>query len=236
MSEHLVAHLLLSLDERRQPLAVALPELSALRADPAATLARGPLVIASAPFLGSVILVAIVLDILFFCLSASLVSAIWDALGIRELLGQAQVIVLFGTVVFLFSISLVLGLLLALYLLRGQQIVLRRSGVEFTGRRAIVFCPWTIFLTSREVEQRHAKSILIPVVAERIPEVELRRRDGNIVVGTEVATSIIRFNRRGQLVLANRFAAEGTEIGRLLIDVACMLAGNETCPDRPGLR
>jgi hypothetical protein len=142
------------------------------------------------------------------CLAACAVSGNWHderlLLGIGLLLGA----------------SVWLGWSLRL---RGHSLLLRPDGVEVRHRETTIWCPWALFNADGAPVVPEGDNprvaVILPVSAEAIPFVELRRHESPVAHGAQIKEPYFRFTAPDQLVLAARYEVAASDLGVLLLQL-----------------
>jgi hypothetical protein len=107
--------------------------------------------------------------------------------------------------------------------LRGHSLVLRPDGVEIRYRDSVVWCPWSLFnadgapLVPEGDNPRAA--LLLPVAAEAVPFVELRRNEAPVAHGSRIKVPQLHFTSPDQLVLTARYEIAAADLGTLLLQL-----------------
>src|SRR5262249_54941951 len=105
--------------------------------------------------------------------------------------------------------------------LRGHALVLTAEGVEVAYRGATVWAPWALFNVDGGPFVPEADSpragLTLPVSAEAVPFVELRRDGVVVACGAQVGGPQWRFTPFGEVVLPARYEARAGELGEVLL-------------------
>ena len=194
----------MSLLPRGRSLRNFLPDLDDLLYNPAEYLAIGPLVFGPRRMYGIAALFAvpgIVLVGAFFLVKR---DPELIALGIGLLLGSS---IWFG-----WSVTS-----------RGHQVSLQKDGVEFRYFESSVWCPWALFNAAGAPHVPELDSpqvaVILPVAAEAIPFVELRRAESVVAHGAAVRSPQFRFLGKEEIVLTGRYEVASNDVGQLLLQI-----------------
>jgi hypothetical protein len=188
-----------------QPLSRFLPDLADLLDDPRAFLAQEPVTIGPRQMYGLAFLFGFAGGA--FLLSGAIVGP-GDgerlALGIGLLLGA----------------SVWLGWSL---MMRGHSLVLHPEGVEVKYRDTVVWCPWAIFNVPGHAFVPDADSprvgLTLPVAAEAVPFVELRREDTPVAHGARIQARQWQLISADTVVLPARYEVMAGELGELMLEL-----------------
>ena len=128
------------------------------------------------------------------------------------------------------GIGLALGALVWLawsLMMRGHELMLLTDGVEFRYRDTVVWCPWALFNSGGVPFVPDADNprtgLTLPVDAEMIPFVVLRRDEAPVAHGVEVKARQFRFTGANEVVLPARYEVKATELGLLLMQIGARL-------------
>ena len=105
--------------------------------------------------------------------------------------------------------------------MRGHSLILHPDGVEVNYRETTVWVPWALFNVDGHAFVPDGDSprvgVTLPVAAEAIPFVELRREGTPIAHGVEVKAVQWQFVGRDSVVLPARYEVRAGELGELLL-------------------
>jgi hypothetical protein len=108
-------------------------------------------------------------------------------------------------------------------MLRGNELVLHPEGVEVKYRDTAVWCPWALFNSEGQAYVPEADSPLVgltlPIVAEAVPYVELRRHETPIAYGGQVKCRQLAFSSAHEVVLPARYEVKAKDLGDLLLQL-----------------
>jgi hypothetical protein len=186
-----------------QPLQQYLPDLDDFLYDPAGYLGAAPVTIGPRKMYG--------LAALFGLPGAALV--LW---GVTR--GQVEGEALVLGIGLLLGASVWLGWSL---LMRGHALVLHPNGVELKYRDTSVWCPWALFNVEGEPFVPDSDSpragLTLPVSAEAVPFVELRRNEAPVAFGAQVKGPQFQFTSPQEIVLPARYEVMARDLGALLL-------------------
>ncbi len=186
-----------------QSLTRFLPDLEELLHDPRAYLAQGPVTIGARQMYGLAFLFG-------FGGAAFLLSCVITGQGDGERLALGVGLLLGASVWLGWSLTM-----------RGHSLVLRPEGVELKYRDTTVWCPWAVFNVDGHAFVPDADSprvgLTLPVAAESVPFIELRRDETPIAHGAQVKTRQWLFISSDTVVLPARYEVRAGELGELLL-------------------
>jgi hypothetical protein len=188
-----------------QSLSQIVPDLADLRHDPRAYLAQEPLTIGPRKMYGLAFLFGMAGGaFLLSCVISGKADGERLALGIGLCLGA----------------SIWLGWSL---MMRGHSLVLQPEGVEVKYLDSTVWCPWAVFNVDGHAFVPDADSprvgLTLPVAAEAVPFIELRRDDVPIAHGAQVKGRQWQFIASDSVVLPARYEVMADELGELLLEL-----------------
>jgi hypothetical protein len=136
---------------------------------------------------------------------------------------------------YLWMLGIIVFFVLAWRWTGRRQIRLHRTGVIIRDGGVLVWCPWSLFHTSRQHVYAENERICIAINAKAIPEIVMRNRDRARSQGMDVRTKIFWIGgldtspakslpRYPQLILADQFQAFPMELGYLLLELGDKLA------------
>jgi hypothetical protein len=106
---------------------------------------------------------------------------------------------------------------------RGDSLILHREGLEVRRHNLSVWCPWALFNTDGVAHSPEVDSpfvgITLPVVADIVPFIELRREESVIAHGAQVRTKRFVIAGRNELILLGRHEVQSKDIGDLLLHI-----------------
>jgi hypothetical protein len=180
-----------------------LPDLEDLLHDPRAYLTQEPLTIGPRQMYGLAFLFGFAGSLfLMSCLVIGPQDGERLALGVGLLLGA----------------SVWLGWSLRM---RGHSLVLHPEGVEVKYRDMTVWCPWAVYNVDGHAFVPDGDSprvgLTLPVAAEAIPFIELRRADTPVAHGAEVKAPQWQFLAADTVILPARYEVKAGELGELLL-------------------
>lgn len=137
--------------------------------------------------------------------------------------------------------------------MRGHALILRPDGVEIKYRDTSVWCPWALFNVEGRAFVPDGDSprvgLTLPVAAEAVPFVVLRRDDTPLAHGAEVKAMQWQLLGTDTLILPARYEVRAEELGELLLLLgrrlgrelpkgappreAYVLSGREEIPNAP---
>jgi hypothetical protein len=125
---------------------------------------------------------------------------------------------------FLLGIGLLIGAVVWLawsLRMHGHSLLLRPDGVEVRYRDTVVWCPWALFNTTGHPIIPEGDSpqvaIILPVVEEAVPFVELRRNETPVAYGSQIKVPQFRFSGADQVILSARYEMAANDLGALLL-------------------
>lgn len=204
--------------ERQAELRTRVPELDRLREQASETLSQQTITIPAARNTPMAIVVGVVLGTVLFGLCLlGFVVAINLVADPKKLTPEADVVIIVG---FLLLLVVLLGgsIWKMQRMLRGGELLLHRTGVEFRYRDRAVSCPWSLFRTSGAVSGNNVKAV-VPIAPRAVDRVELLWRDSVVAYGREVRLKPFRFVSDTEVELRNVYAANLREVVRLLQDL-----------------
>jgi hypothetical protein len=192
-----------------QPLARYFPDLDDFLYDPAGYLGAAPVTIGPRKMYGLAALFGLPGAA---CLLWCVARGEWDGevlvMGIGLLLGAA----------------VWLGWSL---MMRGHELVLHPEGVEFYYRDTSVWCPWALFNAEGEPFVPDTDSpragLTLPVAAEAVPFVELRRSGAPVAFGAQVRARQFQFTAPDEVMLPARYEVAAADLGQLLLRLGSRL-------------
>jgi hypothetical protein len=202
-----------------RPLRRAVPNLDHLLSDPAGTLAGGEITIRSHKRYVSFVILAL----LFFAIGQAVVILL-----LTEMLGQPVTLrkrILIASVV----VGVVIGsFLLAWRFTCGGRCILTVDGVSFRHRGIEVFCPWTLFNVDGQPVIRTGSGgeqieFALPVSADAVPLVEVRRHGQVVAQGQAVKSRQFRFRSANEAVLKAIYQVKAAELAPLLLQLGRLL-------------
>jgi hypothetical protein len=98
----------------------------------------------------------------------------------------------------------------------GGRITMRRHSVEFHYRGQTIFCPWALFRVYDPIVKEQSAQLRLSVNPAAREYVQMHHRDQTTLEGLLVSTKWFRFAKEDELVLKILYAAQPTELGRLL--------------------
>jgi hypothetical protein len=105
--------------------------------------------------------------------------------------------------------------------MRGHSLLLRPDGIEIRCRDTTVWCPWAVFNVEGQAfvpgSDNPRVGLALPVAAEALPFVELRREDTPIAHGAEVKAAQWYLVGVDTVVLPARYEVKAGELGELLL-------------------
>jgi hypothetical protein len=192
-----------------QPLDRFFPDLDDFLHDPAGNLGEAPVTIGPRKMYGLAALFGL----------PGVLCLLWCA---ARGVGDGEVLVM--------GIGLLLGASVWLgwsLLLRGHELVLHPDGVEFNYRDTSVWCPWSLFNAEGEPFVPDTDSpragLTLPVNAETVPFIELRRHGAPVAFGARVKARQFQFTASDEVVLPARYEVAAADLGRLLLQLGSRL-------------
>jgi hypothetical protein len=190
-----------------QPLSRFLPDLPDLLDDPRAFLMQEPVTIGPRQMYGLAFLFG-------FAGGAFLLSGTLAGQGDGERLALG--------IGLLLGASVWLGWSL---LMRGHSLVLHPDGVELRYRDTAVWCPWAVFNVHPDSKAYVPDSdspqagLTLPVAAEAVPFIELRREGTPIAHGAQVKARQWQLIASDTVVLPGRYEVTAGEMGQLILEL-----------------
>ena len=216
----------------QKPLRKAVPDLDRLLAQPAATLAKGEIVIGPARRYASAIVLGILMAGLWgFGLLAGLAL-------IRLAVVHRVAPVPAGVFLGIIPVAVVASVVLTARRFRGGRCVLTTRGVEFRFAEDTVFCPWALFTAAGQPlvvadeasvildkwSERFAHHFVLPVWPAAVPFVEARQEGtGSSARGMQVNTRQFRFRSANEAELRAWYAVGTAELATLLLHLGGVL-------------
>jgi hypothetical protein len=205
----------------QKPLRKVVPDLDQLIADPAGTLAAGPITIGPATRQGTALFGGCLVALLVHCAGMIGFLAYIDNHPIAP---AAKPVVLWPIIELAILVAVPVGSYMLLRrFFRGGQLVLAMSGVRLVYRDSVVFCPWILFCVAGSARKLPGNSAALPVAAAAVPEVTQHRGEDTVAFGSAVNTRQIRFISDQEAVLTGLYQAHIRECGDLLLRLGRVL-------------
>lgn len=202
-----------------RPLDRLVPNLSELRARPAAALAEGDITIGPVRRWGS----GIALGLLLALVLLAFMLVLFIAANGRPPWARAGRMSVLLPIAFLIGIPL-FSVLYVLHRLKGARMVLRDSGVELHDRGTTVVCPWALFDAPGVPFQPAKDRVLLPINAAALPFVEAHRDERLLAQGGRIRTRAIRFKTANLAEMRALYEVEVPELAFLLLHIGRLLA------------